>query len=59
MAIAVIYVTGGSERGPRSGTSIVVRTGEFDSKLAEEVSKLWGGRHRQVAPGSGSNAPVR
>jgi inner membrane protein involved in colicin E2 resistance len=32
------------------GTSIVARTGEFDSRLGREVAQLWGGEHRQVAP---------
>src|SRR4029078_249195 len=49
MAIAVIYVLAVGAWATL-GTSIVVRTGECDSKLTEEVSKLWGGRHRQVAP---------
>src|SRR4029079_5310302 len=49
MAIAVIYVLA-AVAWATLGTSIVVRTGEFDSKLTEEVSKLWGGRQRQVAP---------
>jgi Inner membrane protein CreD len=32
------------------GASVVERTGEKDSQLAQEVSQLWGGRHNQVAP---------
>ena len=32
------------------GTSIVVRTGEHDARLAQEVALLWGGPHTQVAP---------
>jgi Inner membrane protein CreD len=32
------------------GGSVVHRTGESDSKLAEEVAQLWGGQHNQVAP---------
>jgi hypothetical protein len=32
------------------GTSIVARTGEFDSRLGQQVAQLWGGEHRQVAP---------
>jgi hypothetical protein len=32
------------------GTSIIARTGEFDSRLGQEVAQLWGGEHRQVAP---------
>lgn len=32
------------------GSSVVVRTGEFDHRLNQEVSLLWGGVHTQVAP---------
>jgi len=32
------------------GTSLVYRTGQFDSSLREEVAGLWGGPHRQSAP---------
>jgi hypothetical protein len=32
------------------GGSIVVRTGETDARLSEEVESLWGGRHDQIAP---------
>jgi Inner membrane protein CreD len=32
------------------GGSIVQRTGESDQRLAQEVEKLWGGTHSQVAP---------
>jgi hypothetical protein len=32
------------------GTSIVARTGEFDSFLSKEVAQLWGGEHLQHAP---------
>ena len=32
------------------GGTIVGRTGESDSRLADEVAQLWGGRHNQVAP---------
>ena len=32
------------------GGSIVQRSGESDQRLAQEVEKLWGGRHAQVAP---------
>lgn len=49
MAIAMIYVLAAGAWATL-GTSIMVRTGEYDSKLADEVSKLWGGKHRQVAP---------
>ncbi len=49
VAIAVIYLLAAGAWATL-GTSIMVRTGEYDSKLADEVSKLWGGKHRQVAP---------
>ncbi len=32
------------------GGSVVHRTGESDTRLAQEVSQLWGGRHNQIAP---------
>jgi hypothetical protein len=32
------------------GTSVVQRTGESDERLAQEVARLWGGRHDQQAP---------
>jgi hypothetical protein len=32
------------------GTSLVQRTGERDEHLAQEVARLWGGRHDQPAP---------
>jgi len=32
------------------GGSLVVRTGESDSRLAQEVRRLWGGEHNQLAP---------
>jgi hypothetical protein len=32
------------------GTSVVARSGEFDSRLEREVALLWGGRHVQAAP---------
>ena len=32
------------------GTSLVQRTGASDERLAQEVARLWGGRHDQPAP---------
>jgi hypothetical protein len=32
------------------GTSVVVRTGESDSRLEQEVRRLWGGEHVQKTP---------
>ena len=32
------------------GASVVNRTGQSDHQLTEEVARLWGGRHHQVAP---------
>jgi Inner membrane protein CreD len=49
IAIAVIYVCS-TLAWATLGASIVARTGEYDSRLGQEVTKLWGGRHRQVAP---------
>ena len=34
------------------GGTLVSRSGEFDSRLKQEVVKLWGGPHLQVAPSS-------
>ena len=32
------------------GASLVVRTGESDTRLTQEVKRLWGGEHDQIAP---------
>ncbi len=32
------------------GATVVNRTGESDAALGQEVAKLWGGQHQQVAP---------
>lgn len=32
------------------GATVVERTGASDAALGQEVSRLWGGRHQQVAP---------
>jgi hypothetical protein len=32
------------------GASVVNRTGESDQQLTQEVTRLWGGRHHQLAP---------
>lgn len=32
------------------GSSVLARTGQFDSRLQSEVRLLWGGPHRQAAP---------
>src|SRR4029078_5058111 len=52
VAIAVIYVLAAGAWGTL-GTSLVVRTGEFDSELDEEVAKLVGGRDPQVCEALG------
>jgi inner membrane protein involved in colicin E2 resistance len=49
LAIAVIYGLA-TLAWITLGTSILARTGEFDSRLEREVTQLWGGRQRQVAP---------
>jgi hypothetical protein len=49
IAIAAIYILA-TVAWATLGTSILARTGEFDSRLSEQVAQLWGGRHRQVAP---------
>jgi hypothetical protein len=48
-AIALIYVLATAAWGFLGG-SLVVRTGEFDGRLAGEVASLWGGEHTQAAP---------
>ena len=47
-AIAGIFL-GTSAAWAILGTSLVARTGEFDSRLAQEVHGLWGAPQRQVA----------
>jgi len=49
LAIAAIYILA-TLGWATLGTSILARTGEFDSRLGDQVAQLWGGRHRQVAP---------
>lgn len=48
-AIAVIFF-GATVAWAALGSSLVARSGEFDSRLSSEVNALWGGAHRQVAP---------
>ena len=48
-AVAVIFV-GASLAWIALGSSLVARTGQFDSRLEREVELLWGAPHRQVAP---------
>ena len=48
-AIALIFL-GASLCWSVLGSSLVARTGQFDSRLEQEVRLLWGGAHRQVAP---------
>lgn len=40
------------------GTSVTSRSGQFDSQLGTEVSRLWGGVQRQAAPWVAVNRPV-
>ncbi len=49
IAIAAIYILA-TVAWATLGTSILARTGEFDSRLGEQVAQLWGGKHRQVSP---------
>jgi hypothetical protein len=48
MAIAGIFI-GASIAWSLLGSSLIARTGQFDSQLGREVQLLWGGQHRQVA----------
>ena len=49
LAIAVIFA-GCTIAWFALGSSVVVRTGEFDHRLGQEVALLWGGPHTQLAP---------
>jgi hypothetical protein len=49
LAVALIFV-GASAAWTILGSSVLARTGEFDSQLEREVQLLWGGPHRQTAP---------
>jgi Inner membrane protein CreD len=40
------------------GASVTSRSGQFDSQLTSEVSRLWGGVQRQAAPSVAVNRPV-
>lgn len=50
-AIGLIFL-GTSVAWAILGSSLVARTGQFDGRLGEEVRRLWGGPHRQLAPGA-------
>jgi Inner membrane protein CreD len=56
LAIAAIFIFA-SLAWATLGTSIMARTGDFDSRLGQEVAQLWGGQHRQVAPTVGVERP--
>ena len=49
VAIGLIFV-GATAAWSVLGTSLVARSGELDGRLQSEVTALWGGPHRQVAP---------
>jgi inner membrane protein CreD len=57
VAIAFIFV-GASIAWSVLGSSLIARTGQFDSQLGREVQLLWGGQHRQVAPDAWILRPV-
>lgn len=48
-AIAVIFVIA-ALAWFGLGSSVIVRSGEFDDRLSREVALLWGGRQAQTAP---------
>ncbi len=56
-AIAVIFVAS-TLAWFALGTSVAVRTGENDARLAREVALLWGGPHTQVAPTASIERPA-
>lgn len=49
VAIGLIFV-GATAAWSVLGTSLVARSGELDGRLQSDVTALWGGPHRQVAP---------
>src|SRR5687767_7058848 len=49
LAIAVIFI-GCTAAWFLLGSSVVMRTGQYDHQLRQEVSLLWGGPHNQPAP---------
>ena len=49
LAIGFIFVCTAAAWAVLGGT-VVGRTGEQDGRLSQEVARLWGGRHVQVAP---------
>jgi inner membrane protein involved in colicin E2 resistance len=49
LAIAVIFF-GSTIAWFTLGSSVVVRTGQYDHQLGKEVALLWGGAHTQLAP---------
>ena len=50
LAAIALIVLGTTAAWGILGTSVVTRSGEFDSRLEEDVKQLWGAPHRQVAP---------
>src|SRR5688500_8018790 len=48
-AIAVIFL-GCTAAWFFLGSSVVLRTGQYDHQLRQEVALLWGGPHNQTAP---------
>jgi hypothetical protein len=55
-AIALIFV-GTSLAWSVLGSSLLARTGQFDSRLEREVQLLWGGPQRQTAPNAWVERP--
>ena len=41
------------------GSSLVVRTGQYDGQLSSEVALLWGGAHVQRAPEAAVARPTQ
>jgi len=39
------------------GSTVVGRTGQMDGRLSQEVARLWGGQHVQVAPQASVRRP--
>jgi Inner membrane protein CreD len=56
-AIALIFL-GSTFAWSVLGSSLVARSGELDGRLSQEVARLWGGAHRQLAPEAAVQRPV-
>jgi inner membrane protein involved in colicin E2 resistance len=56
VAIVIIFL-GCTVAWVALGTSVTARSGEFDAALGQQVARLWGGPHVQVAPEAWVDVP--